>query len=111
MTGNIMNLWNFSKVKILNYQTLTETHLAQLIITAREEQYYESSRSAFDELEKKIALDKDKDFENHRDEIKLLLREEIAGRYYYQKGRIEASLQGDPNLEKAIEVLNDISHL
>lgn len=99
----------FLESKNFEFQTLTETHLAQLIKTAREEQYYESSRSAFDALEKKIAHDKDKDLENHRDEIKLLLREEIASRYYYQKGRIEASLQGDPNLEKAIEVLNDMS--
>jgi carboxyl-terminal processing protease len=99
----------FLERRNFQYQTLTETHLAQLIKTAREEQYYESTRSAFDVLENKIAHDKNKDLENHREEIKLLLREEIVSRYYYQKGRIEASLEGDPNLEKAVEILKDMT--
>jgi carboxyl-terminal processing protease len=37
----------------------------------------------------------------------LLLREEIVSRYYYQNGRIEATLNGDPEIKRAIEVLND----
>ena len=32
---------------------------------------------------------------------------EIATRYYYQKGKMEASLKTDPVMEKAIEVLSD----
>jgi len=37
----------------------------------------------------------------------LLLYEEIASRYYYQKGRIQASLDDDKDLEKAIQVLQN----
>ena len=36
-----------------------------------------------------------------------LLYEEIASRYFYQKGRIMASLDEDPELAKAVEVLKN----
>jgi carboxyl-terminal processing protease len=36
-----------------------------------------------------------------------LLQEEIAERYYYRKGRIEASFINDKEVQKAIEVLNN----
>jgi len=36
-----------------------------------------------------------------------MLKVEIASRYYYQKGKIIASLQNDPELKKAIEVITD----
>jgi carboxyl-terminal processing protease len=99
----------FTERKGFGYQTRTESQLEQLIKTAREEQYYEISMTAFNELSEKLGIDKSKDFENHSREIRSLLREEIAGRYYFQKGRIEASLDGDPALEKAIEILNNTS--
>ena len=31
----------------------------------------------------------------------------MANRYFYQKGRIQASISEDPELSKAIEVLNN----
>jgi carboxyl-terminal processing protease len=37
------------------------------------------------------------------------LREEIVSRYYYESGEIEASLDNDPYVKKAMEVLNDPS--
>ena len=42
-----------------------------------------------------------------KDEIKQLLKDEIVSRYYYQKGRIEASLEGDEEIVKAIATLKD----
>ncbi len=34
---------------------------------------------------------------------------EIVSRYYYQKGKLESALQGDPVTAKAIEILNNPS--
>ena len=51
--------------------------------------------------------DKQKDLLKNKDEVRDMLEQEIAGRYYYQNGRIEASLNGDDEVKKAIEVLND----
>ena len=35
------------------------------------------------------------------------LKSEIASRYYYQKGRIEASFDFDKDINKALEALED----
>lgn len=90
-----------------DYQTQTEERLRQLVAMAKQENYYNQSEEAFRDLEKKLAHDKSDDLENFKDDIKALLKEEIVSRYYYQKGRIAASLEGDPILEKAIEILNN----
>jgi carboxyl-terminal processing protease len=90
-----------------DYQTQTEANLKQLINSAKQEQYYDLSSDVFKELEEKIRHDKKHDLEKYKDDIIALLREEIASRYYYQKGRIEASLTGDPYIEKAIETLKN----
>ncbi len=98
---------DFLEKENFDYHTQTETRLKELLNTARQEQYYDLSSDIFKELEERIRHDKKNDFETYKDDIKALLREEIASRYYYQRGRIEASLTGDPYLEKAIEILNN----
>jgi carboxyl-terminal processing protease len=51
---------------------------------------------------------KNNDIERFRDEIIEVLEAEIATRYYYQKGKIEATLKHDEELAEAINVLNDL---
>ena len=58
-----------------------------------------------DLLEKNLAAEKENDLVNNRKDIEELLCSEIVGRYYYQKGRIIASLKNDPDLERAFEIL------
>jgi carboxyl-terminal processing protease len=58
--------------------------LGELMKAAREERYYELARTEFDSLELKLTVDKEKDLETFKDEIKQMLREEIISRYYYQ---------------------------
>ncbi len=89
-----------------SYQTKSEENLNELIKTAKEEKYYDLARDGFDELKEKLAHNNNKDLNHFQDEIKRLLKEEIASRYYYQKGRIQAMLENDPELEKAREVLD-----
>jgi carboxyl-terminal processing protease len=36
-----------------------------------------------------------------------LIQQEIVSRYYYQKGRIEESLETDPDISRAIQLFND----
>jgi len=45
--------------------------------------------------------------EENKAEICELLKEEIASRYYFQKGRIGSSLKNDTHVKKAISVLVD----
>lgn len=43
----------------------------------------------------------------HRDVIIRLIEKEIAGRYYYQKGKVQIGLRNDPEVNEAIRILNN----
>jgi carboxyl-terminal processing protease len=60
-----------------------------------------------DLLEKQLQDDKANDLVKNRKDIEELLRLEIVGRYYYQVGRIIASLENDEDLEEAFKILLD----
>lgn len=89
------------------YETRSEESLKELINTAKLEKYYTFSEQEFKALEEKLAHDNAKDLENFRDEVAYLLKEEICCRYYYQKGREQSLLENLPEVQKAIEILND----
>ncbi len=99
------------KQQLLNdhftYETGTEKELKQLIATAKKEKYFDLAEENLVALEEKLAHDPAKDLELFKGELTSLLSEEIIGRYYYHKGRIEYTLLKDPVLKKAREVLND----
>ncbi|PSR06394.1 MAG: hypothetical protein BRD49_00715 [Bacteroidetes bacterium SW_10_40_5] len=50
---------------------------------------------------------KQNDLELYKDEIQALIEKEIIGRYYYQAGRIQASLDNDKYVQKGLDVLTD----
>lgn len=97
----------FLKDKSYDYTTRSDDQLNELIKTAKQEKYYGQAQSEFEALKSKLAHDKDKDLQTFSDEIRELLYEEVASRYFYQKGRIMASLNNDPELAKALEVLKN----
>lgn len=89
------------------YTTQSEEQLEDLIETAKKEQYYESAEENIQKLKEDLTPDKENDLESFKPTVKSLLEEEIAGRYYYQAGSIEASLEEDVQLDKALEILMD----
>jgi carboxyl-terminal processing protease len=93
--------------KEYDYTTKSEEKMKDLKETAKKEEYWEAIKSDFEKLQSEMNHDKQKDLVKFRDEIKDLLEQEIASRYYYQDGRIESSLSGDQEIEKAIAVLSD----
>jgi carboxyl-terminal processing protease len=54
-----------------------------------------------------MAANKTNDLQRFKPEIREMLEEEIASRYYYEKGRTEAGFDDDPNIQAAVAVLND----
>ncbi len=97
----------FLKGKSYDYTTESDDQLEELIKTAKKEKYFTGAESEFEALKRKIAHDKEKDLQTFNKEIRGILYEEIASRYFYQKGRIIASLDEDPDLAKAVEVLRN----
>ena len=95
----------FVKDKNFSYTTESEKAIEKLKKTAKDEGYLDKIKPQVELLEKNLAAEKDKDLLNNRKDIEELLRSEIVGRYYYQKGRIVASLNDDPDLKRAFEIL------
>ena len=98
---------NFVKEKGFSYTTESEKKLNELKKLAKEEGYYESILPQIESLEKRLHADKENDLVKNRKDIEELLRLEIVGRYYYQVGRIVASLENDDELQEAFKVLLD----
>jgi carboxyl-terminal processing protease len=95
----------FVKDKNFTYTTESEKAIEKLKKTAKEEGYLDKIQPQVDQLEKNLAAEKANDLLSNRKDIEELLRSEIVGRYYYQKGRIVASLKEDPDLKRAFEIL------
>jgi carboxyl-terminal processing protease len=92
-----------------HYNTRSEESLNKLIETARREKYYDLAHEEFSALKQKLAHDNKKDLSTFSEEIKQLLKEEIVVRYYYQRGRMQAILEEDTSLDKAVEVFGQPS--
>lgn len=98
---------NYVLKRNFSYSTRSEESLKKLIETARQEKYYNLAVSEFSALEEKLRHDNMKDLSHFKDEISYLLKQEIVSRYYYQWGSMEASIENDHEIAKAIEVLKD----
>ena len=98
---------DFVKEKNFSYTTECEKTLTDLKKHAKDEGYLESIKTQLEQLEKQLQADKENDLVKNRKDIEELLRLEIVGRYYYQVGRIVASLHNDEDLEEAFKILLD----
>lgn len=97
----------YAQSKSLAYSTDAERSLTELAKKVKEDKHYDDVKLELDAIRRKITTNKANDLLRFKPEIKELLEEEIASRYYYEKGRIEAGFDGDASLQAAIAVLND----
>lgn len=97
----------FLSGKDYSYQTNTETLLAELKRAAQAERKFSAVEAEFNALKEKIYDTKEVDIITFKPEISQLLKEEIASRYFLQKGRVIASLPYDPEIKEAIGILLD----
>jgi len=93
--------------KDYSYETDSEKELAELIKVAKKERYYGLAESEFNALTTALTQKKNEDLITFRSDIQEILENEIVSRYHYQRGRVEASLAGDPAVKQAVIVLND----
>ena len=93
--------------KEIEYTTDSEEILQELKEVAKDEKYYGSSEVEFNALLAKLKPSLNEDMVRYKDEIIALLENEIVARYYYQNGRVEASLKNDPYMKEAKEVLQN----
>jgi len=98
---------SYLKGKDYSYSTESELVLEDFKKAAEMEKYFAAVKSDYESLKEKILKEKDNDLTANKDQIKQVLKMYIVPLYYYQKGRIEASLNDDPDVLKAVEVLKN----
>src|SRR5690606_26108121 len=78
------------KLKDENYslESETESLLKQLEEAMKDEQYYEDNSTVINELKTKIKSNQTSILEKHKELLKLIISNDIVGRYYYQKGKV-----------------------
>jgi carboxyl-terminal processing protease len=90
--------------KDYDYATRSEKTLEDLKTIAEKEKYFSDVKTEYDALKAKIKHNKKEDLSKNKADVKTLLEEEIASRYYFQKGRIMAALKDDPEIMEALHL-------
>jgi carboxyl-terminal processing protease len=100
---------HFLDDKNTDYKTQTEILLEALAEVAKEEHYYDAIQKELELVRKQLFHDKDSDMDKNKAEIKEILGMELVNRYYFQKGVSEFALRFDTDVQKAIEILQNLS--
>jgi carboxyl-terminal processing protease len=95
--------------KDYDYTTDVEKTIDQLVEKAQEEKYYEEIKDQIYSLKKATLHNKEQDLQTFKQEIKILLEQEIASRYFFQRGMIESTFDVDNDIQAAISILGDTS--
>ena len=108
VTDNIYNdFMEFIENQNFSFVSESEKQIEDLRNTAEEESCFEVIESQLSQLESELKKHKDNDLINNSEEIKELLKYEIVGRYYHQKGRITSTIADDEEIQRAFEILLD----
>ncbi|MBT1687275.1 S41 family peptidase [Dawidia soli] len=94
------------KDKNYQYKSYLEYELQQFTEEAKKEKYYTDLKAQLDQIQTRIAESKKNELMMYKDEIKMLLEEDIVSRYHLEKGSIEAGFKYDDDVKKAVEVLH-----
>lgn len=107
VTDEIFNEFKaFIDPEKFQYDKVCEQGLENLQKVAKVEGYMnDSTKAAFEQLEKLLKHDLSHDLDNNRKEISRLLAQELLSRYYYQSGESEYEARHDDTLDKVAGLL------
>lgn len=95
------------KSRNFTYDRQSEKMLKTLKEVAEFEGYMEGASEEFKALEQKLNHNLDRDLDHFAPQIKKQIAQDIATRFFYQRGAVMERLKDDANLEKAIETLTN----
>lgn len=96
----------FLDEKKFTYETETGHYLNELINMAKHEDLDSTAMTLFDSLKVRLTPPYREAVWRHKDNVKMMLGEEIVGRYWFQQGKVAYILRSDKELKKAIEILS-----
>jgi carboxyl-terminal processing protease len=95
----------FVQSKNFAYESALEKKLKELQALATAENYPISTDITA--LEKKVVAEKKGDMMKYKARILHEIEQEIVGRYFFQRGKVRKNLKNDPDVEAAVQLLND----
>lgn len=98
---------NWMKTKNYSYKSYMEYQLQQFTEEAKKEKYYSELKGQLDLVSARIAESKKNELILHKDEIKMLLEEDIVSRYHLEKGSVESGFKYDKDIKIAAEILRN----
>lgn len=101
----------YMKDKDYAYKTQSDYALEDLKDDASREKYFESIKTEYDALVRKMESNKKDDLMRFKPEIKQFIEEEIMSRFAFQKGRIETAIKYDSDITEAKKLLSDGSKI
>ena len=102
---------NFTKWladKEYTYTTQVDKDLTELEEAAKKEKSYKTIEEQLKALKSKLTHNKENDLQIHKDELMVLLQEEIVKHYYLEKGMKEASFNNDAEMKAALALYKDM---
>ena len=98
---------NWMKNKNYSYKSYMEYQLQQFTEEAKKEKYFSELKGQLDQVSARITESKKNELVLHKDEIKMLLEEDIVSRYHLEKGSVESGFKYDKDVKLASEVLRN----
>ena len=96
----------FVHARDFKYDKMSSKRLEELREAMTFEGYMdEQATELVKSIEERLQHNVNKDLDTFRREIELSLTQEIASRYYYQRGAIIVGMRGEPVTQRAIEIL------
>lgn len=105
--ADFQDFLTYLESKNYTYTAESEKTLDKLRSASEEGGYLASIDGRLTDMRAAILADAHHDLRRHEAEILRLLEKEIAARYYYERGRVEAGLRRDKDVEAAINLFKD----
>ncbi|MDO4159793.1 MAG: S41 family peptidase [Prevotellaceae bacterium] len=89
------------------YDPESEKALSALKKIVQFEGYYDDAKTEFENLEKKLKHNIERDLDRNKEVIKQLITNDIVAAYYFQAGTIENSISYDKQMKEACRIINN----
>ena len=89
------------------YKSYLEFGLQHVTEEAKKEKYFNDLKDELAHISDRIAESKKNELMLYKDEIKMLLEEEIVSHYHLERGSIETGFKYDDDVKKATEILHN----
>jgi carboxyl-terminal processing protease len=96
---------NWMKGKDYAYVSYVDEYVKKLGEEAKRERYYTELKGQIDHIQAQVEESKKNELMLYKEQIKMILEEDIISRFHLERGRIEVNFKYDDDIKKAAEVL------